>query len=91
MDEKYDYTLFRRLRRIKEKIIGPMPKTQSQFDPGRSEEMTDGSKLQWADKLYNNNNGEEKRTLVFSTTYLLHILTNCAKLSCDGTFSVMAR
>ena len=41
----YDFNLIRRLRRIKEKIIGPMPKTQSEFEPGRSDEMMDGSKL----------------------------------------------
>ena len=56
----YDFNLIRRLRRIKEKIIGPMPKTQSEFEPGRSDEMRDGSKLQWVDKTFNNDKGRRK-------------------------------
>ena len=79
----------RRLGKLKEKIIGQMPKSQSEFDPSRLEDMPDGSKLQWISSTYKEK--EEKRCLVFSTAYLLYILQNCSKLSCDGTFKVMSR
>ena len=77
----------RRLRRIKEDEWGKMPTSQQEFHPELMDTMADGTKLLWADSYDDKN----QRTLVFTTTYLLSILSLCSKASVDGTFFIMSK
>ena len=78
---------YRRLRRVKEDKWGRMPTTQKEFKPEVMDVMADGSRLLWADSM----NEKEERTLVFTTAYLLTILSLCSKASVDGTFFIMSK
>ena len=64
-----------------------MPTTQAEFKPDVMDVMADGSRLLWNDSV----NSKGERTMIFTTAYLLTILSMCSKASVDGTFYIMSK
>ena len=51
-----------------------MPKSQFDFDPSKSEEMTDGTMIQWADSTYHSEKGQKLKDKIGKYGYDIDII-----------------